>query len=91
MRALLDAESELTRLRHKEKEVAAQISDDHILADELGKTMPSVFPNVHGELMKAQSYLFLHELILFYTFVYIFFSWNDAIKNQRRISRASAV
>ncbi len=84
MRALLDAESELTRLRHKEKEVAAQISDDHILADELGKTMPSVFPNVHGELIKAQTYQFIHGLILFFnTFTYIFLSWNDVVENQR--------
>lgn len=49
MKALLEAEADLSRLKHKEKELAALISDDHILADEMKKTLSSLFPNVHGE------------------------------------------
>ena len=37
MKALLDAEADLNRLKHKEKELAALISDDHIIADEMNK------------------------------------------------------
>lgn len=59
MKTLLEAESELNRLRHKEKEVAAQISDDHILADELGKTISAVFPNVHGTKIVCQYLVYM--------------------------------
>lgn len=50
MKALLEAETDLNRLKQKEKEVALLISDDHIVADEMGKTLSALFPNVHGKL-----------------------------------------
>jgi hypothetical protein len=54
MKALLEAETDLSKLKHREKEVATLISDDHILADELGKPLSEVFPNVHGKFALAQ-------------------------------------
>jgi hypothetical protein len=50
MNALLAAEAELNKIKHKEKEIASLISDDHILADEMKKTLASVFPNIQGNL-----------------------------------------
>jgi hypothetical protein len=49
MKALLEAEADLSRLKHREKELAVLISDDHIIADEMNKTLSAVFPNVHGK------------------------------------------
>lgn len=50
MKALLEAEADLNKLKHREKELAALISDDHIIADEMNKPLSAVFPNVHGEI-----------------------------------------
>jgi hypothetical protein len=49
MKALLEAEADLSRLKHREKELAVLISDDHIIADAMNKTLSAVFPNVHGK------------------------------------------
>lgn len=46
VRQLVEAEKELTRLRENEKLLAALISDDHIMGDELKKPLSIVFPNV---------------------------------------------
>lgn len=50
VRILVAAEKELQQLREQEKHVAAQISDDHITADEQQKPLSTVFPNVQGTL-----------------------------------------
>lgn len=69
MKALLEAEAELNRLKHKEKEVAAQISDDHILADEMNKTVSSVFPNIHGRFCNINMVIYCDIVILYFLLV----------------------
>ena len=51
MKAFVKADKELTELKAKEKQLAALISDDHIMADESGQSLTSLFPNVHGKMV----------------------------------------
>lgn len=47
MRAYVQAEADLTKLKQEEKHLASLISDDHCLADETQQPLSSLFPNVH--------------------------------------------
>lgn len=44
---LVQAERELYLIKEEEKKLAAKISDDHVIADEMHKTLTAFFPNVH--------------------------------------------
>lgn len=65
VRNLLDAEHVLREIKEQEKVQASLISDDHIIADEMKKSLTSLFANVHvgsllysigGERMDALPY-----------------------------------
>lgn len=48
LRDLVDAESVMYQFRESEKAKAAQISDDHVNADEAKTSLSAVFPSIHG-------------------------------------------
>ena len=70
MKALLEAEAELNKLKQKERELAVLISDDHILADEMHKGMSEVFPNIHGTRIAVVYHHFLLNKCTIYIILY---------------------
>jgi hypothetical protein len=49
LQELVTAEKQLARLFEEEKQKANRISDDHVRADLMKRTISEIFPNVHGE------------------------------------------
>ncbi len=54
MKVLVKAEAKVIKLKEEEKFLASLISDDHIIADDMKKSMTQLFPNVHvGYILSA--------------------------------------
>lgn len=54
MKVLVKAEAKVVKLKEEERVLASHISDDHIIADEMKKSMTQLFPNVHvGYILSA--------------------------------------
>lgn len=51
MKALQTGEASLISIKNTERQLAKNISDDHIFADKNGRSLSSIFPNIQGKIL----------------------------------------